>query len=321
MQETGKKDTSQKREEDLVQHDILRNRDVHEIKFLDRTIFLVGTAHVSKESQILVKKVILETRPDILCIELDERRFDAITDPNRWQNLNIFDVIRKKQTFFLIAKLLLAGFQKKIGQKLGVRPGSEMLEAVHAADAFAVTQHGHYKTPLALVEIDEEMVQELAAQISINRVGADQEHSLEIQLPFLQRALPHVKVLPIMMGAQDMGSCRALAKALADIAGKRKTLFIASTDLAHVTSQRQALALDKVFMADFDSFDPQRLANHLASGETSACGGGPVVAIMLAAQALGADQARILHHATSYDVTGDESYVVGYAAGVLLASA
>ena len=186
---------------------------------------------------------------------------------------------------------------------------------------YAVTEFTHYETPLGQVAVDEEMVHQLGQELPIGRIGYDGEHSLEIQLPFLQRALPKFSLLPVMMGAQDMASCQALASAIARIVDGRKTLLVASTDLAHIASHQRTLSSDQVFLEDFGSYDVEALSRHLTTGETAACGGGPVIAVMLAARELGADRAQIIRHATSFDVTGDESYVVGYAAGLLFKSA
>jgi len=113
--------------------DILSCRDVNRVKYGKNDIYIIGTAHVSRESQAIVKRAIETIKPDIVCIELDEKRYETLTSPDRWETLNIFEIIKKKQTFFLIAQLVMAGFQKKIGEKLGVKPGSEMLEAINTA--------------------------------------------------------------------------------------------------------------------------------------------------------------------------------------------
>ena len=185
---------------------------------------------------------------------------------------------------------------------------------------FATTDKAYYETPLGLVEVDDEWVKALSLQLEISLVAHDNEHSLEIQLPFLQRLLPRMKLLPVMMGAQDWDTCQALAKGLVQVIGASKALLVASTDLSHFHPHRRAKALDQVFLNDVEAYDPEGLVRDLASGDTEACGGGPVVAVMLAAQRLGANRAQILKYATSGDITGDHSSVVGYAAGVLFKS-
>ena len=105
------------------------------IKLADRTIHLVGTAHVSRESVDEVREAIERVRPDAVVVELDANRLEAMTDEERWKRLDIFQVIRQRKVPFLLASLALASYQERIGAKLGVRPGAELLAAVDAARA------------------------------------------------------------------------------------------------------------------------------------------------------------------------------------------
>ncbi|TFG61899.1 MAG: TraB/GumN family protein [Nitrospirales bacterium] len=100
----------------------------------DKTIILVGTAHVSQESVELVKLVIEQEQPDGVCVELDAKRFEAISHPNRWESLDLKEIIRQQQLSTLMVNLVLASFQKRLGDKLGVLPGTEMLEAIRMAE-------------------------------------------------------------------------------------------------------------------------------------------------------------------------------------------
>lgn len=133
MQEVTQNEFNQ---EDLKYYesiDINNHRDIQIVDHNYKKLFIVGTAHVSKKSQLLVKKVLNECKPELVCIELDNQRYEAVTKKNRWESLDIYKVIKKKQTFFLITQLLLAGFQKRMGKKLGVKPGAEMIEAINVA--------------------------------------------------------------------------------------------------------------------------------------------------------------------------------------------
>lgn len=109
------------------------NEDVHFIKKDEREYFIVGTAHISRQSADLVRQVIENEKPDVVCIELDEKRLAALSEKNRWENLNLKQIIREKQLSTLIINLVLASYQKKLGEKLGVAPGTELLEAVKTA--------------------------------------------------------------------------------------------------------------------------------------------------------------------------------------------
>ena len=117
------------------------NDNKHRLAFEDKEIILLGTAHVSKESADLVARVIEEEKPDTVCVELCEARYQALTQKNKWQDTDLIKVIKEKKAFLLLSNLMLASFQKKIGQKLGIKPGEEMLRAIEAAKS--VDAHIH----------------------------------------------------------------------------------------------------------------------------------------------------------------------------------
>ncbi|WNM58646.1 TraB/GumN family protein [Candidatus Nitrospira allomarina] len=108
--------------------------DVSCLSVNGKTVILIGTAHVSQESVDLVKLVIEQEHPDRVCVELDAKRFEAISHPNRWESLDLKEIIRKQQLSTLMVNLILSSFQKRLGDKLGVIPGTEMLEAIRMAD-------------------------------------------------------------------------------------------------------------------------------------------------------------------------------------------
>ena len=110
------------------------NEDVHFVNKDGREFLIVGTAHISRQSADLVKEVIEKEKPDVVCVELDEKRMQALSEKNRWENLDIRRIIKEKQLSTLIVNLILSSYQKKLGEKLGVMPGTELLEAVHTAN-------------------------------------------------------------------------------------------------------------------------------------------------------------------------------------------
>ena len=112
--------------------------DVHIINDQSRTILLIGTAHVSQHSVDLVTEVISRERPDSVCIELDEKRYQALTEEKRWQKLDLKTVIKKKQLSTLMVSLMMASYQKKLGENLGVSPGAELLAAAQTARQFDI---------------------------------------------------------------------------------------------------------------------------------------------------------------------------------------
>ncbi len=107
--------------------------EVHVLSVQDKTIILVGTVHVSRESADLVRAVIEEERPDAVCVELDSRRYEALSQQQKWESFDLKEVIRKKQLSTMLANVLLASYQKRLGDQLGVLPGTEMLEAINVA--------------------------------------------------------------------------------------------------------------------------------------------------------------------------------------------
>lgn len=107
--------------------------DVSIVKKDEKTFIIVGTAHISKKSTELVREVIEKEQPDVVCVELDEQRFKALSEKKKWESLDIKEVIKRKQLSTLIINLLLASYQKKLGEKLGVLPGTELLEATTVA--------------------------------------------------------------------------------------------------------------------------------------------------------------------------------------------
>ncbi len=107
---------------------------VSRVEYDGKEIFIVGTAHVSRRSVEEVRRVIDEVRPDTVCVELDQLRYDTLVNGEQWRNLDVFTVIRQKRVLFLLTSLALSSYQRKIGERLGVRPGAELLAAVEEAE-------------------------------------------------------------------------------------------------------------------------------------------------------------------------------------------
>ena len=186
-----------------------------------------------------------------------------------------------------------------------------------APGALAFADFDAWHTPLGDVAVDRGLVSNLEAHVSMRHVWQDSEHSLEVQLPFLQTALGDFKLLPIMMGDPSPAASRELGLAVADIVRDRQALLVASTDLSHYHQYDQAKRLDEQTLKYIVDFDPEGLAQAQARDEAHACGGGPVAAVMVASRELGADQAHLVKYANSGDVWQDKDQVVGYAAVVL----
>jgi hypothetical protein len=193
-----------------------------------------------------------------------------------------------------------------------------------------------YATPLGNIPVDKEFAQKLAAQNSLLKIsgrghGIVQgrgEHALEVELPFLQRTLGQFKLVPIVMGDQNYETERALGVALAKViqqgrpqgsALQSNTLIVASSDLSHYHPDDAAVRLDHKVLNALEEWDYFNLSQNFQRRIWEACGGGPIVAAMIAAERLGANQAKVLKYANSGDVTGDKTRVVGYGAAVFTA--
>ena len=187
------------------------------------------------------------------------------------------------------------------------------------------TSHEAYRTPLGDIPVDRDALTELDVVLKselgfgLSAVARDPEHSLEIELPFLQRALKSDwKLLPVMVRAQDPQVSEGLGKALAHVLREKNFALVASTDLSHFYSQAAALKFDRAMLDTIESFVPEAAFDLERAGKGFACGLGAVTAVLWAARELGADRVKVLRHATSGDVTGDFSSVVGYGAAVIL---
>ncbi len=185
----------------------------------------------------------------------------------------------------------------------------------------SVYRLGGYRTPLGIVPLDHELTESLCRESSLfhYHAGAEaQEHSLEIQLPFLQAVLGEFRLIPILMGDHSFGSCQELAGAIVNVCEGKRVLLIASSDLSHYHPYQEAKRLDQVVLDRVSAFDPTGLTADIEKGMCEACGSGPMVTLMLAARKLGANKGKVLHYANSGDVTGDLQGVVGYMAAAFL---
>jgi len=113
----------------------------HRLTFEDKEITLIGTAHVSRESTDMVGRVIEAEKPDTVCVELCQSRYQSIMEKNRWQDTDLIKVIKEKKAFLLLSNLMLSYFQRKIGQKLGIKPGEEIMRAIQGAKAVGARIH------------------------------------------------------------------------------------------------------------------------------------------------------------------------------------
>jgi MEMO1 family protein len=191
-----------------------------------------------------------------------------------------------------------------------------------AFDYSSVYDGAAYATPFGQVPVDQAFAAKLAKMSpSIKLSGAGHtptpdrpEHAIEDQLPFLQRVLGQFELVPVIMGDQSYDACRGLGVALATLVQGTNTLILASSDLSHYHTYDEAVRIDHKTLKAIGEYDYFDLSRNLDLRVWEACGGGPIVATMIAAERLGANQAKVLHYANTGDVTGDHSRVVGYGA-------
>jgi len=176
-----------------------------------------------------------------------------------------------------------------------------------------------WKTPLGTVETDGEMVDALYGSIIDHDETAHiYEHSIEVQIPFLQRRFSGFKILPICMGLQDEETAIEVGRKISLAAQKlgRRCIVIASSDFTHYEPQEKARSVDAMLLEAVLNMDVPELYKRVRHYDATACGYGPMAATITAASALGAKAGRLLAYATSGDVSGDYHQVVGYGAVV-----
>jgi len=118
-----------------------QTNNIHSLIFEEKEVILVGTAHVSKESAQLVSDIIETKKPDTVCVELCDARYQSIRQKDKWLDTDIIKVIKEKKSFLLLSNLLLASFQKRIADKFDIVPGAEMIKAIDAAEAIGADIH------------------------------------------------------------------------------------------------------------------------------------------------------------------------------------
>lgn len=187
------------------------------------------------------------------------------------------------------------------------------------AGAVITTAHAAYETPLGVVPVDMALLHALAERVPLTPARRDPEHSVEIELPFLQRALPGAfSFVPLMLRDQSPRAVQALGEALAAVLGDAAgTLLVASSDLSHFYPDAEARQLDAVMLEQIATFDPAGVLRVEAAGHAYACGHGAIAAVLVAARQLGAEKVTVVGYGTSADTGGGASSVVGYGAAAI----
>ena len=183
----------------------------------------------------------------------------------------------------------------------------------------SIYDRGGYETPLGIVPVDVTLANDIMSRskmISYIPAAHSQEHSLEIQLPFLQVVLGEFRFVPLVMGEQDRETCENLAEGIVNAINGRNILIVGSSDLSHFHPYEKAVKMDSVVLKRIEKMDGKGLLEDLEKNLCEACGGGPAAVTMMVSKKLGANRAKLLKYANSGDVTGDRRSVVGYASAI-----
>ena len=182
----------------------------------------------------------------------------------------------------------------------------------------ATASEGSWRTPLGEVEIDGAAARMIAKEsriVDIDDSAHIEEHSIEVQLPFLQYLYgSEFKFVPICFQMQDLDSSIEIGKALAKVLAGKNAVVIASSDMTHYEPQKDAAAKDSTALKAVKAMDEKKFYSVIAKHDITACGYGPITSVIVAAKGLGAKEADLLCYRTSGEITGDYSSVVGYAA-------
>ncbi|HJW97523.1 MAG TPA: AmmeMemoRadiSam system protein B [Candidatus Bathyarchaeia archaeon] len=182
----------------------------------------------------------------------------------------------------------------------------------------ALMNEGQWRTPLGDVEIDTETADRVVQEskiVDVDESAHSFEHSIEVQLPFLQYLYGNdFKIVPICFLMQDLNSAREVGEAIAKVAARKNTVIIASSDMTHYEPQEKAQKKDSKALEAITAMNEADLYSAIESQHISACGYGPIAALITSAKHLGVKEAKLLCYKTSGDVIGDYSAVVGYAA-------
>lgn len=271
------------------------------------------------------------SNPDTLNKELEE--YLDLEKPNIIpENNRIIGLISPHAGYVYSGFVAGKGYRELRGRKIKtvivIAPSHQMFfpySSVFSGDA--------YVTPLGPVLVEKSLAKKIASQNNLVRLSLDghhwqkvsPEHSLEVQLPFIQKVLPEAKIVPIVMGSQDNSVIHSLTmaiyKSLKDYPEVNQVLLIASSDLSHYHNYKTAYEIDNKLIETFQRFDYFKLTNLLNSRDIEACGGGPIAVVMAVSEALGANKPiQIL-----YKTSGDSPYVpkmkdkvVGYFTGALV---
>lgn len=256
-------------------------------------------------------------RPDVLSRQLDEFLLQAEPDA---RSDGVIGLIAPHAGYVYSGKIAAHAYRLVSGKDYDsviiVGPAHH-----HGFQGCSIYPRGGYETPLGIAEVDEELASALSKASGFRYIpqAHTKEHSVELQVPFVQKILPHAKIVPIVMGVPSEQTISSLASAFIQTLYGKKVLIIASTDLSHFFPKEKANTVDAKTLSLIKSIDTDAIIKKMGRQENIMCGGGPVAAVLLFAKQTGNPKVRILKYADSSQVGGDESRVVGYAGAAVYA--
>ena len=186
---------------------------------------------------------------------------------------------------------------------------------------YSVGSFDAYTTPLGEVSVDTELTEALlkSDEFDFHDLAHNSEHSLEVQLPFLQMVNPNTKILPILLGSQSAKNSQNLSKVLSELFKERleKTVFIISSDLSHYHDKETASKMDLLLAENVEKNDIEELEKNINFHNVEACGFGGILTLLHLAKILGYNKIETLKYTHSGDVSGDYSQVVGYLSSIV----
>jgi MEMO1 family protein len=244
------------------------------------------------------------------------KQIDNFIDIAQFLNLNDIKAIISPHAGYIYSGQIAACSFKQVA---GIKYDSIIIIAPSHAEYFdyiSVYPGDAYETPFGPVKIDKDRANALVESsplIQKSASGHHDEHSLEVQLPFLQVIFgKDASIVPVVIGNQSRNNVEELGSIAGKLFSDDNVLIIASTDLSHYHPYDTASGLDKKVCGFISSFDTRKLMEEFVTDKAEMCGGGPVLAAMLISKAMGADSSKIIKYTNSGDVSGDRSSVVGY---------
>jgi AmmeMemoRadiSam system protein B/AmmeMemoRadiSam system protein A len=257
-----------------------------------------------------------ESRPDVLSRQLDQLLEAAGESPFPTKNLRA--LIAPHAGYVYSGPVAAHAYRLVQGQEYK----SVIIVSVSHSHGFSggsIYPRGGYQTPLGIAEIDEPLARELARASGFKYLPAAhaQDHTIEVQIPFIQKALPGSKIVPVMMGYPRESNIRSLARAFSEVLPGKNVLILVSSDMSHYLAHKEAKAVDGDTIDLLEALDCDELIDKIKEQDLPMCGGGGATATLLYARDQGKTSLQVLHYADSSAASGDTSRVVGYLAAAV----